>query len=238
MMKLDSVKLQSIAKPVCAFHSQKLSDRQRVVCECCAPEQSTPSSSKQSTKTKEYLQTLLSQPLTNCTEFSNVLTKLLSKQTRFTKTIQESQENLEREVLEFFDEAKYELSKLLDFVYEKEINKVRSNHQQLMDTISKEFHSAEQLNNFYSCLVKKCLPQPVEIAEHMDLANTLNLIKNHQGSLSVAMQTKCDELSRLMKKDQERQSVDDVLKSLDKRIKSMYDYFTETFEIKEYSQPK
>jgi len=215
MLKVDFIKPKSAGITSCATQKDEQYTymcfesecRQRLLCQTCTLAQHSVSHKKHIIKRDEYLQTLISKPLENAKKAADSLSRLLTRQTELTENVQEALENHERELIEFFDDVKYEINKLLDFAYEKEITKIRRSHEKQISKISEAFCSAKHLQNLYSTVVKKNIQKPFDESDLSDLADTPSLVYNQQSSLSISLQKECKNLNALFKKEQETQSI-------------------------------
>lgn len=186
-------------------------------------------------KLDDLFQALTAMPLEDAKEASLSLSLLVDKQTELLEKIHETQENREHDLLDFFDDLKFEINKILDFAYEKEVKKIRRSHERQTSKLTKQFRHAKQLINLYSHLADEP-PTELEDTDFADLANTLSLLHNQKSSLTVALRHELQCLNSMLKKEAESEPIQTELKAFCARKKTFCDFLIDTFEIQEYRQ--
>lgn len=241
MHKLEFTPSKSPRAPSCTIHKGEEYNyicfdaecHQRLLCHKCTQDQTHSAHQKSIFKVDDYLKELSLQSSEDTKEAADSLAKLLNTQAALTEKLKESQESSEREVLDFFDDLKYEFSKILDYAYEKEIKKIRRYHEKQTAKLSKEFIQAGKLLNLHSSLAQGNISKPKGEADLIDLANTLDLI-NKQSSLSVSLKLELKNLEVLLKNEVETQIMKAELDMLNNKKKELSDLLIDNFSIKDY----
>lgn len=126
---------------------------------------------------------------------------LIEGQEIMLSSLEQNFDDKQREILDVFDEMKWELNDILDLAYHKCCSSLRTHYQRKIKDVKKKISTLQTMARVEDCLQAKSLPNHLDETELNDIVELFAIFKTRVNTLAAHLAEKSKVLSEMMQDD-------------------------------------